>query len=343
MATHEPELTEPVDLCTPYGRMLNPAAKGWSRRTLHTANLAGRWGRTKRWDYWCIQSDDLILTLTFADIDYLGLVAADWIEPHTGRKGQAYVGRPGAVGIHLPPLAGHGVLEHRSRNLDATIDYGDGVTRLTAHWTDRRHGNGHFDVEVADPPGHESLNVVIPWDDEHFQFTSKHQARPATGTATIEGRTREIGGAAGPAWGIYDAGRGRWPYRTVWNWGGGAGDSTDGRRIGLQVGAKWTVGTGFTENGVLVDGRLHKIGEELTWAYDWDAPMKPWRVHDATGTLDVELVPTYDRYSRVALGIAHNEVHQVFGRWSGIVPDGDGGTLTVDSILGFAEESRSKW
>ncbi|MFF2410631.1 DUF2804 domain-containing protein [Streptomyces sp. NPDC058092] len=46
MATHEREINEPVDLCLPDGR-LNPAARGWSRKPLHRANLR-RWGRTKR-------------------------------------------------------------------------------------------------------------------------------------------------------------------------------------------------------------------------------------------------------------------------------------------------------
>jgi hypothetical protein len=50
VATHERELTEPVDLCTPDGE-LDPAALGWSRRPLHRANLHGRFGINKRWDY----------------------------------------------------------------------------------------------------------------------------------------------------------------------------------------------------------------------------------------------------------------------------------------------------
>ena len=33
----------------------------------------------------------------------------------------------------------------------------------------------------------------------------------------------------------------------------------------------------------LVDGRLTKIGRELTWHYDWDAPMRPWRITDEEG------------------------------------------------------------
>jgi hypothetical protein len=53
MTTLEPELTKPVDLCTADGS-LNPAARGWSRRPLHRANLDGRFGLNKRWDYWAI-------------------------------------------------------------------------------------------------------------------------------------------------------------------------------------------------------------------------------------------------------------------------------------------------
>ena len=41
---------------------------------LHTANLRGGWGRTKRWDYWCVLAHDLVVSVTYADVDYLGMV-----------------------------------------------------------------------------------------------------------------------------------------------------------------------------------------------------------------------------------------------------------------------------
>ena len=37
------------------------------------------------------------------------------------------------------------------------------------------------------------------------------------------------------------------------------------------------------------------------------------------------------------------EVHQVFGHWTGHVTDEVGQRYEVDAILGFAEESRSRW
>ena len=36
----------------------------------------------------------------------------------------------------------------------------------------------------------------------------------------------------------------------------------------MQVGARWTDGTGSTENALVVDSRVHKVSEELAWEYD---------------------------------------------------------------------------
>src|SRR4029079_10863912 len=80
----EPEIDSPIDLCTRDGR-LNRAAVGWSRRPLHRCNLRGHAGRKKRWDYWCITTDSHLLAVTYADIDYLGLVDVYFLEYRAGR------------------------------------------------------------------------------------------------------------------------------------------------------------------------------------------------------------------------------------------------------------------
>ena len=117
----------------------------------------------------------------------------------------------------------------------------------------------------------------------------------------------------------------------------------DGTVIGIQIGGKWTEGTGATENGVLLDGRLTKLGRELVWAYDWDRPLVPWTVHDPDGVLEITLTPRYDKHSRTDIGVLRTETHQVFGTWSGSFTDDTGRTVTFDGIQGFAEESRSRW
>ncbi|WP_255510160.1 DUF2804 family protein [Micromonospora sp. AP08] len=80
--THEREITEPVDLCGPDGR-LNPAAVGWSRRPLHRANLRG-WGRAKRWEYWGVVTPTHILGLVASSLDYAGVHSVYLLDRRTG-------------------------------------------------------------------------------------------------------------------------------------------------------------------------------------------------------------------------------------------------------------------
>jgi len=344
MTTHERELTEPVDLCTAGGARLNPDARGWSRRPLHRANLTGGGsGRNKRWDYWAILAGDLVVSSVYSDIDVLGLADVSWVDLATGVSGgKAIVTAPDGT-ITLPDLPASVplVVDHDGLALSITDD--DAGTRLRAAWTEPDGRAGRLDVRVELPAGHESLNVVIPWSDDEFNFTSKHQARPARGELVLGDRRWEIGGPAGDAWGVLDVGRGRWPHEIRWNWGGGAGRA-GAHVVGLQFGAKWTAGTGYTENGVIVDGRLHKLGNELQWDYEWDAPMQPWRVIDPGGQLNVVLMPRFDKHSKVDGGPdLGSETHQVFGTWSGRLRADDGLELAFDGLQGFAEEARQLW
>jgi hypothetical protein len=359
VTTHERELTSPGPLCDPDGRHLHPDANGWSRVPLHRANLRGGWGRTKRWDYWAVLTGDLAIALTYADVDYLGIVAVWWADLADGRVGGRERAVPLARGVSLPDVPGAAPLTYDSSTLEVRIeDDPDGTSRLWAEWREHDGRPGRLTAVVDQPPGHQSVNVVIPWSRTRFQYTSKHQARPARGELVVGDEVRRFGGPAagtgggdgdgtapgsGEAWGVLDVGRGRWPYRTRWNWGGGAGRSAQGPVVGVQVGGRWTEGTGATENGVIVDGEVVKLGDELVWSYDWDEPLAPWRVRTPDGRLDLTLTPRHDRHARTRALVLSTEVHQVFGRWTGQVPAPDGGLLTLDGIVGFAEESRSRW
>jgi hypothetical protein len=324
MTTHERELTAPVDLCTPDGLRLNPAARGWSRRPLHRANLDGCVGRNKRWDYWAVLAGDVVMSAVYANVDYLGLADVWWANLATGESGGHGIVSD-AAGFVLPEVSGTSPLHIDEKGLALDISDDSEGTSIVARWPE-----GLLDMRVARPPAHDSLNVVIPWSDELFNYTSKHQARPAEGM--LNGVTFV------DAWGVLDVGRGRWPAQITWNWGGGAGCSGD-HVVGIQIGAKWTVGSGFTENGIIVDGVLSKIGAELDWDYDWDAPMKPWRVSDPNRQLDIVLTPRFDKFTDGPGG----GTHQVFGTWAGRVVTDEGLALEFDALQGFAEEARQDW
>ena len=92
--------------------------------------------------------------------------------------------------------------------LDLRMVDDEAGTRLTADWAEADGRHGHLDVLVELPAGHESLNVVIPWSDSVFNFTSKHQARPAVGRLTVGERVWSIGGTGPESWGVLDVGPG---------------------------------------------------------------------------------------------------------------------------------------
>lgn len=340
-ACTERELTEPVDECLADGR-LNPEAIGWSRQPVHRCNLQGGWGRNKRWDYWCVTTDTHLFSLTYSNVDYLALMSAFVLDFASGITVGRDMAVPFGLGAPLPETVGGGDMVFDRLGLRLAILEEDEGTRLQAGFTAKGGRRVDADILVSSPPGHETLSVVIPWGDTRFQFTSKHNTRPAVG----EVRVGDVVYAFGPdnhAFGCLDYGRGRWPYRTHWNWGSASGYS-GGRLVGLQLGGKWTDGTRATENALCIDGRLHKISEDLVWEYSTDDFQRPWRITTpVSDRVVLAFVPFYERSVRVNAGFAATEVHQCFGHYSGTVVTDDGDTIPVESVLGWAEEARMKW
>ena len=335
--TQERELTEPVDLCD--GRHLSPAARGWARHPMLRANLNRAWGRKKRWDYWCVITPEVIVSFVYADIDYAGLANCWILDRSDDAQATAGVLRPVARGLSLPDQVCTGTAQFVDEAFTIRIAETDDATYLTASAPSSGLGPISVDITVDKPAAHESLNVVIPWSDRTFQFTSKQNTRRATGTVTAGDRSWVVG--ASEDFAVQDLGRGIWPYANRWNWAAGSGRSSDGRLIGLQFGGKWTEGTGYTENALCVGGRLTKIGQELDWDYDWDDPMRPWRLR--SDDVDLVLEPYFDRYDNTDLKVVKMEVHQCFGTWAGTVRDADGNEHRIDGVHGFAEEARNRW
>ncbi len=337
---YEREITEPVALCRADGT-LHPDAVGWSRHPLHDCRLQG-WGRSKRWDYWCVTSDDCVLSITYSSIDYLGILSAWFLDRATGETAGVDTASPLGLGVHLPDTVGGGDMAFSGRGLTIGITEEAGGTRLRATAASKRSPQVEADVLVALPDGHETLSVVVPWSDREFQYTSKHNTRPATGSVRV-GDTIYAFGPDNASYGCLDYGRGRWPYRVVWNWGSASG-RTGGHVVGLQFGGKWTDGTGSTENGLCIDGRLHKISEELVWEYarsDW---LAPWHITSPrSDRVRLRFEPEHEKPSKLDIGVLGTEVHQCFGRWSGTVVTDAGDTVDVDGLFGWAEEARMRW
>jgi len=323
--THEREITEPVVLADWRGRLRREAV-GFSRRPLHDTAIPGRFGRRKRWEYWCVIGARGALQVTVADLDYLGLVELSFVDFETREITSTPIALPPRM-LSLPDRSGE---PWRARTPLGTVSLAPGDTTTLSVRT--RSLDAH--VVIATPPDEESLSVVVPWSDREFQLTTKRVALPVHGEIRARGKHYGVS-EADESFACLDFGRGVWPRQTAWNWGTGATRSK-GRRVGLQLGGKWTDGTGATENGLFVDGRLTKIGSTLAWRYDRDAFRQPWHVEGER--VDLTFTPFFERTAKLDLRVLRTELHLCFGRWSGRVDD-----VAIEGALGWAEEHRAKW
>ena len=327
----EREITEAVDLTLPGGR-LNPAAVGWTRRPLHRTDGVGRgrvgWGRNKRWEYWAVTSETHVVALVISDIGYAAVPSLFVLDCRSGEQIAVEAISPLGRGTTLPGTLDRGPARARTKTLAIDVEPTPGGTRLRA-----RADRVDLDVVARLAPAHERLGVVVPWSERLFQYTVKDPARPAVGTVVVDGTAYPA--VEGTAWATLDHGRGRWPYAIAWNWGAGSG-TVDGQTIGLQVGGRWTDGTGSTENALIVDGRLTKVSEDLRWDYSTRDWMAPWRVRG--GPVALTFHPEHLRESVTQLGVLASRTHQCFGTWSGRVGD-----VAVDGLFGWVEDVHQRW
>jgi hypothetical protein len=335
----EIEITEAVQLCDSRGRLFPPSV-GWSRQPLHTCNVSGHWPRKKKWNYWCVTSDRCLFSVTLANVDYMGLAFAYFLEYETAKFIEQTVTVPFGKGCALAEtVRGDVVFRNRKMNVSFTED--ENYTRINVDSPAFGGATLSAELSVTHPADHETLNVVIPWSDDRFQFTSKQNCLPATGSVSIGGETFDF--PPGAAFACLDFGRGVWRYSTSWNWASASG-TLDGRPVGLNLGGTWTDGTGLTENAIFFDGRISKISEDVLFSYDRSVLTEPWSVRtQSSERIDLRFTPFFERVARTDLLLLRSEVHQLIGRFSGtIVPD-EAGPLRLDGMIGWVEQHQARW
>jgi hypothetical protein len=196
------------------------------------------------------------------------------------------------------------------------------------------------DVEIAHTPGRESLNLVIPWSDARYHFTSKQACMPASGEFRLGERTHRLGSDS-TAW--LDFARGVWPYSSGWNWAM-CSSRRSGRSLGFNLGSGWTDGTGVNENAVYIDGRLVKIDDDVEFIYPRGDRRAPWRIQTRNSRrVDLTFIPKADRCERMNLGILRGSLEQRYGYFEGRLELDGGEVLPVDSLFGVTEEHQACW
>lgn len=339
------ELAQPVPLVVD-GR-LNPAAIGWSRTPLVSADLSAVPSRRQRWDYWCVWDDTLLACFAVADVERIvtafgfvhdlrqGRAIASVNRVHAFRRERfAFGERPdkpttyerGSDSFRFEPVPTGVALNVQTAGFGATL-------------------------EVHRPPAEETMNFTVDFGGGRFQHNGKHVGLPVSGTLRFGRRSHTF--EKDRSFATLDFGRGRWPDTARWYWGSGAG-WIDGRRIGLNLEGRWTDTNPGFGNALTIDGRLHALETPIAFRpneraddalrlRDYDAP---WRI-DSRDDDRVRLTFRPD-YGRRTTGVVPTRltpgmrVHQCFGTFHGTIRTGSG-DVAVDGMTGWAEACRVRW
>jgi hypothetical protein len=341
------ELHGPGPLLTPEGDL---AQVGWAREPALDCNLeAARFYRLrflqrmriKRWDYYGIITPTHFVSATLADLGYAGQVFAYIIDLQSGDYHEDTLTIPFSRGIVLPRNSTEGESAFADRRAQFRFTARPEARELYVRWPGFAAGRGlAIDATMDFAQGHQSLVIVIPIGRRRFYYNRKVNCLPATGRVEFAGSTIALEPAI--ALGNLDWGRGVWEYRSFWVWASASGRLHDGRTIGLNLGGGFGDTSAATENALILNGRIHKLGS-VKIRYQPGGYMRPWRLSSSDDRLDLTFTPFKERLARTNLLLITSEVHQMFGRYAGRAVADDGEVVQVDQLIGFAEEHQARW
>jgi hypothetical protein len=340
------ELTTPSPLLDERGELVQV---GWSRQPLLDCNLENAGFcrlrflqplRLKRWDYSGLTTPTHYFSFTLADLGYAGQVFAYVVDFEARRHHEETLTLPLARGIHLPrnSAQGHSIFDNGRVRLAFRVE--EAGRQISVAWPGFEGQGLSAELALALPPEHESMAIVIPIAGKRFYYNRKVNCLPAEGWVEYQGQRFEI--QPTECLGNLDWGRGVWEYRSFWVWASASAFLPDGRTLGLNLGFGFGDTRAATENALILEGCIHKLGE-VRFDYNPADFMQPWRMVSPDGRLDLEFVPFYDRTAKTNLLVITSEVHQMFGRYRGRVVNDEGEAIQLEDSVGFAEEHHARW
>jgi hypothetical protein len=291
-----------------------------------------RLGHEKRWVYFAVVSDDLLLAGAVVHLSYLTNCFVFAYE--RGRSGMT-VDRS----ILAPPFACQ-IGDASGEGCSARVGFLGSSVRFA-----REVGSDAYDLRVrvrglsidarlstaGAPP---AIGVVASLPGGLCNATEKGTLLAVTGEATLGGEKRSLDGALGG----YDYTHGYLARHTTWRWAFALGRAKSGERVGLNLVEGFV---GEPECAVWIDGELFPLAEGR-FDFDRKRPEDPWFVRTADGSVDLRFEPAGLHREEKNFGVVASHFVQPAGAFSGTVRAG-GRELTLDRVLGVTEDQDVLW
>ena len=296
--------------------------------------------RIKVWDYYAVTTPDHFFSFTISNIGYLGMIFAYVIDFKTGKYQEQTISTPFGSGVSLPRSSTEGKTTFEKGDLHMIFEALPGKRTVSVHWPGFAGGELNAEFSLVQPKDHESMTIVIPIHGKRFYYNHKLNCLPAEGWVEFAGERFDLNPAT--ALGNLDWGRGVWEYASHWVWSSASGFLPDQRRIGLNLGYGFGDTSAASENCIILDGKVHKLGK-MAYTFDPRDYKKPWRMVSPDARLDLVFTPFFERVAKTNAVVLKSEVHQMFGRYNGWAVTDSGEKIEIKDLTGWSEEHYAKW
>ncbi len=185
------ELTQPGNLLNSSGGL---SQVGWSRQPLLDCNLEKalfyppllrpfQGMRMKRWDYYAVFTPQRFFSATIADLGYAGNIFVYTLDFASHALHEEGLVIPLGSGVELPRNSQQGISSYQGKGVSLRFDAQPERRRLQVDWPAFHAGRGlQADLTLHNPPGQESMTIVIPIEQRRFYYNRKINCLPAEGS-----------------------------------------------------------------------------------------------------------------------------------------------------------------
>lgn len=323
----------------------------YNRKSVKACSL-----KIKEWDYYLIYNANYALALTVADNSYMGLLSGSVIDfnmPNQKTKtfmtwfplGKLNKQANTRQKINMPGSSVSGDVIFRNKHCDFRFMH-DGKNRSLYCYIKNFYKKEDLEANIfltTEPK--ESIVVSTPFSENNklFYYNQKTVGFKASGKVAVG--DKEFTFKSTNSYGIFDWGRGVWPYKSTWFWGAACGKINDNL-------VAFNIGYGFgnnseTENAIFYNGVVHKLND-VTFNISTNEKgkenyLQPWKFTSSDNRFEMNFVPLIDRHSDTNALVLRSNQHQVFGHFNGFLVLDDGTKIEVNNMLGFAEKVYNKW